>query len=430
MRATRMKRNEIQCNYAQCLRNIEMYLHSPSALIKGVKSTVEYSFIVQRSVTCLDLSLCEFSKFKRKPERESTLANFIKIKFKYLEDEIEKINAIFTEEACKKRLARNRKLLYNYHLDVSKELEVSLRNAEPQDIRKCYSNSVLLNRIVLIYNMYETYLNKIITKTLQETNQKVRLIHQVSKMAKHLNFVSKNKYIRDKGLFFLYLQRADSTVGKDFLIAMDFEDDYYFCLSVDVFEFVLYHVGYDLWSRPSCEDPIHTAIFDYAYVKAGSLLQYRDSPRFCGKLYRIMNSNRLLLSEDELNIAFQNGLITKERYFLIVEILHVLCGQVSGGLKALQMVWRSIPDPFVTLDELTLVFARPPDSRIVQRTRRFVKDITGEDVRDERGHQPRKLKHYCRTLIRRVLSNNKQLSTGIGEMKLPTSIVSFLRLEN
>ncbi|GBN41352.1 hypothetical protein AVEN_214081-1, partial [Araneus ventricosus] len=125
-----------------------------------------------------------------------------------------------------------------------------------------------------------------------------------------------------------------------------------------------------------------------------------------------------------------NGLITKERHFLILQILDVFCRDPFGGLKALQMLWRSIPDPFIAMDELTSVFTEQQNSSFIEEICNFIEEITGEEVTEERRCQPRKLKHKCRIVIRRALSNNFQLSTGISELNLPPSLAAFLRLEH
>ncbi|GBN80432.1 hypothetical protein AVEN_6012-1 [Araneus ventricosus] len=93
------------------------------------------------------------------------------------------------------------------------------------------------------------------------------------------------------------------------------------------------------------------------------------------------------------------------------------------------MLWRSTPDPFITMYELTSVFTKQQNTRFIEEICNFIEEITGEEVTEERGCQPRKLKHNCRIVIRRALSNNFQLSTGIGELNLPPSVAAFLRLE-
>ncbi|GBN55661.1 hypothetical protein AVEN_122961-1 [Araneus ventricosus] len=63
----------------------------------------------------------------------------------------------------------------------------------------------------------------------------------------------------------------------------------------------------------------------------------------------------------------------------------------TAGLKVLQMLWRSIPDPFIARDELASVFSAAQNSRLEEEIRSFIIDVTGVDVLEERGFQSRKL---------------------------------------
>ncbi|GBN68523.1 hypothetical protein AVEN_221073-1 [Araneus ventricosus] len=254
----------------------------PIKFINSVERVIEYGFIVQKSVTHLDLSLGEFSGFKRKiQKRNNMFASNLNSR------RAAEKNAVLTEEACRKRSAPDRKLLYDFHLDVSKELELSLRSASNQDIRPCYSSSVLINKIVFETHKYEIFFNRMLSEVLKKINQKVKFIHQISKMAKCMKFILKNKYIRDEGLNVLYFQDADSTVVVDFLTTMNFIDGHFFSLFMDVFEFVLYKTNqarYNLWTLPQCE-MINASIYYRLFMRTEALLQYRDGPRFCNKLY-------------------------------------------------------------------------------------------------------------------------------------------------
>ncbi|GBM53785.1 hypothetical protein AVEN_145354-1 [Araneus ventricosus] len=210
---------------------------------------------------------------------------------------------------------------------------------------------------------------------------------------------------------------------------MKFTDGHLFPLSMDVFEFVLYKTNqgkYNLWTLPQCE-MINASIYFRLFKRTEALLQYRDGARFCNKLYDNLKRSvgRVGLFKRGPECPVEKRLITKERHFLILQIFDVFCRNPFGGLKALQMLWRSIPDPFITMDELTSVFTKQQNTRFIEKICNFIEEITGKEVAEERRCQPRKLKHNCRILIRRALSNNFQLSTGIAELNLPLSLAVF-----
>ncbi|KAF8770311.1 hypothetical protein HNY73_017857 [Argiope bruennichi] len=401
----------------------------PIKYIFRAKSMVKYSFIVQKSLSYLDLSLCEFTKSKRSIKRLK-LAHLLNLR-------VSEKNAIHTEEDCKKRFCINRSVLYDFHLDVSKELETSLRSpVHHQKIRSCSSEKILLNMIDYKDNIHDLCLNRIIAEVLEETEDKVKFIHTVSKLLERMNFLS-NECIRVKGLAYLCFQCSDSNIIKDFLTSMNFSVEDFFHLSIHIFERILYHAhraGYDLWTLPVHQDPIHSSICYCMFVKTEALFQYYSAPRFCEVVYnRIKNGGpSLRICGGAINFPVENGLMTEERHLLILEIALVFALPPSDGLTALQMLWRSIPDPFITFPELTSVLPGVPSPKLIEDITNFTKQITGEDVTED--YQPRRLKHYCRTTIRNILSNNNnnnmQFSTKISELRLPPAVDSYMRLQN
>ncbi|GBN25056.1 hypothetical protein AVEN_65055-1 [Araneus ventricosus] len=399
--------------------------------IDEADDVVKYSFVVHKSVTYLDLSLCELSVLKGKtwglriPMTPKSILYRVLLK-KY----------ICTEEACKKHLAPNRKLLYNFHLDVPNRLERSLQNTEPYErIRYC-SKGVLLNKIGTKPNWFEKEFNEMINEIFMRTRKKVKFLRRVSEAAKRLKFIGKNRYIREKGLFFLYAYHADSTAVVDFMTAMDFEDGFFLGLHPKALEFYVqrtHRASSELGKLPFGIDLINASIGSYPYreyEKVVSLFKFCSAPRFCKKTYEEtklrIDWKSLNLPDDTSETPVKNGLMTKERYFLILQILDIYLDDGPEELESLQLVWRSIPDVVICLDELKAAFPALMGTKRIKEIHGYIRNITGEEAVFP---QPRSLKHYCRCAVRKILCGNGQLSTGIDSLALMSELQSYLKLE-
>ncbi|GBO32740.1 hypothetical protein AVEN_131025-1 [Araneus ventricosus] len=330
---------------------------------------------------------------------------------------------ICSEKNCKKNLLGFRKLFNDVYSDELNRVRIQQNRSYQMNVRSTQNDKYC-----------PSCLNRRITNAFKKTNRSEKFLRQACKVMKLYKLAGKNKFIRQRGLDVLYLQRAGSTAVRDFLFAMDFEEGHLLSLFTDVFKYVLYHAnrtGFNLWSPPPGLDPINSSVRCHMFEKTAILLQYTDAPRFCETSYEHMklniNCRRLGLSEDALRMPVENGLTTRERHFLILQIFDVICAESSDGLKALQLLWRSMPHPFVNLDELTFLFPALKDTPHMEKIHSCVNYITGEETL---VYEPRKLKHYCRTTIRKGLSETRKLSTGISELRLPPSLQSFLRLEN
>ncbi|GIX98004.1 ankyrin repeat and SOCS box protein 17 [Caerostris extrusa] len=119
--------------------------------------------------------------------------------------------------------------------------------------------------------------------------------------------------------------------------------------------------------------------------------------------------------------------MSKERHFLALQIYNFFaCVDKHGSHEAMCLWWRSIPDAFLTVEELNLTFSEALLAYKMISLERFYFRMVGEynSVR-----KPRSLQHLCRVVIRNVLSNNHQLPGGIDRLGLPRLYVMFLKLE-
>ncbi|GBL73081.1 hypothetical protein AVEN_128236-1 [Araneus ventricosus] len=170
-------------------------------------------------------------------------------------------------------------------------------------------------------------------------------------------------------------------------------------------------------------DSILVATFSAILEKLGYL-----SPVF-GARFNLSKQQQRNLSPDvfpHLYIHNSNDLQIKERNFLFLQIFYVFYFDRDSGLKSLQLVWRSIPYAYISVDELITSYPGLQVSNYLESMHNFLRDITGEvTVHPE----PRSLKHYCRTVVRNALSRNSMLFWGIDKIGLPPSILSYLKLE-
>ncbi|GBN78105.1 hypothetical protein AVEN_256323-1 [Araneus ventricosus] len=99
----------------------------------------------------------------------------------------------------------------------------------------------------------------------------------------------------------------------------------------------------------------------------------------------------------------------------------------SEASEFLRLIWNSVPDSFLSSDEIATAFKEGTNSTELSDIFNFYSEAVGGLHLDV---VPRKLKHYSRTVIRRRLSQNGHwLPDGIKEIGLPKKLQSYLNLE-
>ncbi|XP_055953142.1 uncharacterized protein LOC129988885 [Argiope bruennichi] len=417
-----------------------MELMYPSYIdLDKAENIVKYSFVVHKSVTCLDLSVCEYSVFKGRRQGHPLR---IDKTFPPLIDWSN--NFISTEEDCRKSLTVERQLLYAHHLDSSIKLEHSLRNVQSCQKREYYSPSMFLSQLDTDYELYEDSLSEMIIETLKTSNQKVNCVRKVSKIMKKLVCLKKNFTIISLCLDILYEHCSDSNVVNDFLTAFNFQA---WIVNIDrpkLLQYLLHHAnqaGHNVLVT-DVHKLINRCVTNHLFRNSTVLLKYYDAPGFSDSMYEDVihhiAKRRPSLNDDVLTCPVKEGWLCKKRNFLMLQILDIFFhGPTPSSKTALSQIWKSIPDAFISQEELSRAYNKvvsPIDieeiyafySSVIEEEKIYDFDDIEEDIQ---SCTPRSLKQTCRTTIRKSLSDNKQLPQGIQMLHLPRQLQSFLKLE-
>ncbi|CAL1294435.1 unnamed protein product [Larinioides sclopetarius] len=122
--------------------------------------------------------------------------------------------------------------------------------------------------------------------------------------------------------------------------------------------------------------------------------------------------------------------MSQQRHCLLYQVFWVYFYRSEDPPEAseyLRLIWNSVPDSFLSFNEIAEAFKEGIDSAEITDIHDFYSKATGK------LHPyvvPRTLKHYSRTVIRRRLSQNGHwLPDGIKEIGLPIILQSYLNLE-
>ncbi|GFS94864.1 hypothetical protein NPIL_104931 [Nephila pilipes] len=103
----------------------------------------------------------------------------------------------------------------------------------------------------------------------------------------------------------------------------------------------------------------------------------------------------------------------------------------NRSLIALQLLWRSVSDAFVTRDEMIGSLWRFSRNNIFLSKRT---EMTFENVNlihpEITVKSPRSLQHLCRCSLRQRLADNHQLPEGTQNLSLPKVLIRVYRLGN
>ncbi|CAL1294442.1 unnamed protein product [Larinioides sclopetarius] len=148
------------------------------------------------------------------------------------------------------------------------------------------------------------------------------------------------------------------------------------------------------------------------------------------KINLYANDKEIRISKRRISLIYD---ILRLQDFHLMEMEYISPESVSysrfnpkSAHKALAVMWRSIPDALLSQKEMTLVISNGHQQHSIEELQITYERIVGPYPSEP---TPRSLTHYCRIVIRKFMAFNLQLPHGISKLDIPTTLLSFLRLE-
>ncbi|GFQ85229.1 SOCS box domain-containing protein [Trichonephila clavata] len=233
----------------------------------------------------------------------------------------------------------------------------------------------------------------------------------------------------------LYQYCTDSNIVKEVLNLFQIQEWLRISNQAEIVEYFLHHAYrscFDIHKNLLLDlDIVNTFILCKKFLFVKIFLKYYNAPRFTRHDYKLFMARIPLQLQQirpyPLMRPSLDGWMSRGRNFRCVQSIYISnCKHLIGANESLCFLWRSIPDSFITFDEISRIL----NGVVPTTTIRDIYKFYLESV--DAGHdccQPRTLMHYCRVSIRRTLSNNKQLSPdGIHCLELPSVLKSYLLL--
>ncbi|GBN87755.1 hypothetical protein AVEN_81933-1 [Araneus ventricosus] len=96
-------------------------------------------------------------------------------------------------------------------------------------------------------------------------------------------------------------------------------------------------------------------------------------------------------------------------------------------VEALRLVWCSIPDAFVSLQEMQEAYGFALNSTEISDVHTYYEEAIRQTVS---CREPRTLSQYCKITVRKILhKNNQWLPDGITQLNLPPKLQDYLNLQ-
>ncbi|KAF8770336.1 uncharacterized protein LOC129989425 [Argiope bruennichi] len=400
-------------------------------MLNNVTSIAKLSFIAQNSINPLDLSVGE------SPKKDFLVYGIGEREFPNTWK-----NFIITEEECKKIMSPNRRLLYTLHLDLPRKLETRLRLVyfKNFDSKVTYDDeSFHLRDIYFNENIYR----EILRLLLQESILKFKTAALIGRYLKIIKryFGDLESCLYDLSVSFilhvLYKECNDSQIVKDVLTMFDFKKWIYYSNDCNpgILDYFLHHArnsGYNVWGKYPCEDLINGCVMLEKYSFVAVLLKYINAPLFMEEDYeKLINwgGNPIFrINTMDKGQPVREGWMNKRRAFLAIQILYLYDLPHDDGDQALRLLWRAIPDTFLTFSEWMSAFGNQREPYILGDIDEFYSYIVEEEISIR---TPRSLRQYCRVAIRKSLYDCQQLPNGIEKLDdLDPKSKAYLRLEN
>ncbi|XP_055929808.1 uncharacterized protein LOC129960411 [Argiope bruennichi] len=185
-----------------------------------------------------------------------------------------------------------------------------------------------------------------------------------------------------------------------------------------------------------------TCILHVSLKYVEEILKFINSPSLNQEFYSTVSAVVFSMRRTQNNSNLQNALRRRSlrRRTLLLHLfwnylmlnLHTYTNEerapvdVSVFYKGLRLFWDSVPDSFLSFEEIKTVFIESVDLKVIGDVASFYSKAIDEF---HAVVEPRPLQHYCRTAIRRRLWERDQwLPEGIRKTRLPPKLQSYLNL--
>ncbi|KAF8770353.1 hypothetical protein HNY73_017898 [Argiope bruennichi] len=389
---------------------------------------VQHSFIVQDSISYLDLGI----------SRSHKLGNFVWTG-KYFPSYSYSKDVIITEEKCRK-IHGDRRILYDLHLDLPASKEFSLKNSfHPNNFRDWYIPALPIGEICVENCFYVCKLFDFVEYACKRKHNKSKILKWLINLDAKINFSFHTYFPLPEFIISCIADCSlpgliDSALFTKCLRTLDFGKWMRSNNKPERFFNILYQVhqtGRKQETMSWCCEFIVYGFFDASFRYVREVMKYLDGPKFCDPWQRLW----------QLAITYEFSYLRRYRPFSVFEfgkrdlmLVQLLWfynqkgRDAAASLDAVRLVWNSVHDIFLNMDEMTTVFEKIglTSNEIKEVYNFYFQAIDKLDCTLE----PRSLQHYSRITVRRILyENNQWLPEGIKKIGLPPKLQRYLNLD-
>ncbi|CAL1294443.1 unnamed protein product [Larinioides sclopetarius] len=386
---------------------------------------VQHSFLVQDSISSLNLELCQSYDIRTSLKVVGYYPSFSVCK-----------GFIDTEEKCRKIHTSSRNVFYSLHLDLPKGREESLKTHFQLDKLSYDDRIPHLAKVFIGDEFYADILCRLVDYACKYTNLNVKVLKWFIKFG-----ALKKSIFRELPFYVIYHFLDSMQPGlSDLVFVEECLKKLRFQIWVDFSEkhvrvanlFYQVRLGGERFERRIRNSGIiHCCLLHPTFLYVADVLKYLDSPRFCDR-FRVLLEKRILEKNSQLPVP--NSVIRssarRRRRTLLLHLywthMNRTDNRYAAASESLRLIWNSLPDPFITLEEITAQF-RTFSHRRIAKIYNFYSLAIGEF---RTAADIRSLKHLCRSTIRRRLwQNGHWLPDGIEKLGLNSEYKSYLNLE-
>ncbi|GBN56383.1 hypothetical protein AVEN_73428-1 [Araneus ventricosus] len=290
-----------------------------------------------------------------------------------------------------------------------------------------------IGKITVHPNFYFTALSSFVKEAVKRSGKKLKMI----KWLVTFDAVTEDVCLNNQHVLYfakyMYPEVTESAFVKAFLKKLDL---YLWITHNDrpeILEFFLYYLrqNWDTFKDSTkWYEPIEVCIINKRFLNISTILKYKDAPRISPEdtdwLICRLQLEREGPSLDVLREA--KKWMSPRRYYLMVQILLIFfTSPTISAAECLRLLWSSLPDAFLSLEEIEMALQAGLSSEIIRAVYDFYSRAVGMYPTSV---EPRSLKHLSRVTVRRMLwENGCWIPDGIKLTGVPRELESFLNLE-
>ncbi|GBN63675.1 hypothetical protein AVEN_17804-1 [Araneus ventricosus] len=377
------------------------FLNYRKVQLRTAKEVAELSFIVQDSISHLDLELCQFRAERWKD---------------------------FTPSS---------NVLCSLHLEWPKEKDWSLKKVPHLKNMRCHRRILHRTQISIAENFYIGLLYQFIDYACKHSVHSEKILKWFIKFGAtgKCDFHKLPENITNHFFECMHSRFTDLEFVKECFRKLPLVCWLFCSKKPGIASDLFYQVNRAGRKVPYVRRMIIQCVLHLSFIYTEDVLKFKNDPMVDRRIlshlptliFGIRPSLPVHLNKNLDRLSPKRRTMMLHLFWVYLNLEKVKPATLNAATKSLRLLWNAVPDPFLCFDEIWDVSTGILEENEIGDICDLYSTAAGEF---NTYREPRSLQHYSRTTIRKILWKNKHwLPDGVEQTGLPRHLKAYLNLE-